>query len=209
MENESMAKRAYKELRKKILTNQLQREVRFKEEYWAEKLNVSRMAVREALNRLLGEGLVESGIKGGYFLRTMTQADIRQLREVREIMEIGAFKLLAGKLTDPQFKKLETICDDFKSMAAEGYVGGACEADIKFHETMIEYTGNKKLIIAYHASHIPLFHKILDKTDDYLSSHETIDKEHRQLIAAIRRKNLPLFEKVLNIHLSRGEKALK
>ncbi|MEO6650316.1 MAG: GntR family transcriptional regulator [Chitinophagaceae bacterium] len=203
-----MANKAYTELRKKILTNQLPAGTRFKEEIWARKLQVSRMSVREALNRLLGEGLVITGEKGGYFLDSITETDIHQLRELRELLEIGAFKLLSNKITNEQIIRLTKICDDFKAMANEGYVAGACEADMKFHETLIEFTGNQKLVSTYASSHIPLFHKISDKTNDYLENHETIDTEHRQLIEAIVNKNLHLFEIILNKHLSRGEKAL-
>lgn len=203
-----MADKAYTELRKKILTNQLPASTRFKEDNWARKLQVSRMSVREALNRLLGEGLVITREKGGYFLDPITETDIHQLRELRELMEIGAFKLLSNKITKQQVVRLTKICDDFKLMATEGYVEGACEADMKFHETLIEFTGNQKLVSTYASSHIPLFHKISVKTNDYLDNHETIDAEHRQLIEAIVNKNLQLFEKTLNKHLSRGEKAL-
>lgn len=208
MKSDSMADKAYTELRKKILTNQLPKNTRFKEEQWAVKLQVSRMSIREALNRLLGEGLVSNGEKGGYFLNAATETDILQLRELRELLEIGAFKLLCNKITKVQLKALEKICDDFKAMANEGYVAGACEADIKFHETLLEFTGNQKLFAAYASSHIPLFHEILDKTDDYLSIYEMIDDEHRHLIKAIACSNLKLFSETLDKHLFRREKAL-
>ena len=155
MKNESMADKAYLELRRKILTNQVRPNARLKEELWAQKLQLSRMSVREALNRLLGEGLVINGEKGGYFLRSMNESDIHQLRELRELLEIGAFKLLCNKIKKPQITSLEKLCDAFRNMAIEGYVAGACEADIKFHESLIEFTGNEKLISAYQASHIP------------------------------------------------------
>jgi DNA-binding GntR family transcriptional regulator len=66
MKVDSLASKAFLEIRKKILSNQLPPNTRLKEDEWAKKVGVSRMAVREALTRLLGEDLVVLGEKGGY-----------------------------------------------------------------------------------------------------------------------------------------------
>ena len=93
MKKETQGDIAYQELRRRILIAQLEPNVRLKEDEWAKKLNVSRMAVRESLTRLLGEGLVESGEKGGYFVAEMTIEDIKNIRELREILELAAIRL--------------------------------------------------------------------------------------------------------------------
>ena len=163
MKSASLANKVYSELRRKILTNQLEPGTRLKEDAWAKKSAVSRMAVREALTRLLGEKLVTVGEKGGFFVKPMTPSDVHQIRELREILELGALRLGYKKISKEQLAKLEKICDDFTAMAKQGYFSGACEADIKFHETIMECSGNQKLIEAYHSSHIPLFHLKLGK----------------------------------------------
>jgi DNA-binding GntR family transcriptional regulator len=55
MKNDSLASKVYSEIRRKILTAQLQPGTRLKEDAWAKRSEVSRVAVREALTRLLGE----------------------------------------------------------------------------------------------------------------------------------------------------------
>ncbi len=90
MKSDSLALKAYNELRKKILSQQLAPNTRLKEDDWALKVGVSRMAIREALNRLLGEGLLSVGEKGGYFVKPMTVEDVKQIRELREILEFHA-----------------------------------------------------------------------------------------------------------------------
>ena len=62
MKVDSLALKAYNEIRKKILSQQLTANTRLKEDEWAGKIEVSRMAIREALNRLLGEGMVSVGL---------------------------------------------------------------------------------------------------------------------------------------------------
>jgi DNA-binding GntR family transcriptional regulator len=65
------------------------------------------MAIREALNRLLGEGLLKVSAKGGYFEKSMTLEDVKYIRELREILELGAIQLHTKKYAsrDPAIGK--------------------------------------------------------------------------------------------------------
>jgi DNA-binding GntR family transcriptional regulator len=78
------------------------------------------------------------------------------------------------------------------AMVKQGYFNGACEADIKFHETLVASADNKKLLEAYHASNIPLFHLKLTKTQVYMDDYTQTDQEHRQIVKALKSKNLKL-----------------
>jgi len=208
MKSDSQASKVYVELRRKILSNQLTAGSRLKEDVWAKKMEVSRISVREALTRLLGEELIIFGEKGGYFVKSMTARDVQEIRQMRQILEIGALRLIF-QLQDPQcIAKLEEICDDFTSMIHRGYLGGACEADIKFHETLINSAGNEKLKMLYQVSNIPLFHQKLGQAQSHMDDYELTDMEHRQILEAIKVNDPALAESVLNKHLLRGEAAV-
>ncbi|HEY9489215.1 MAG TPA: GntR family transcriptional regulator [Chryseosolibacter sp.] len=202
MKNESLAFKAYTEIRKKILSAQISPNTRLKEDFWAKKLSVSRMAIRETLTRLLGEQLVSLGPKGGYYVNSLTAEDIVQVRELREILELGALRLAYDKMTKEQIGRLEKICKDFTAMVDQGYFAGACEADLKFHETLMEYAGNEKLLQTYINSHIPLFHQQLVKSAE--NDYDLTDKEHRAIVKALKEKNLEQAEKALKKHFARG-----
>src|SRR5690606_32390784 len=154
MKEDSLAYKVYTELRRKILSNQLFSGMRLKEDDWAHKMGVNRMAVREALTRLLGENLVVFGPKGGHFVKSLTVEEVKEIREIREILELGALKLFYKKQTQKDIKMLEEICDDFTTMVQRGYFDGACEADVRFHETLIDCSKNTKLKELYQASNI-------------------------------------------------------
>lgn len=207
MKEDSLSNRAYTELRKKILSNQLTSGTRLKEDEWSKKLDVNRMAIREALTRLLGEQLIVQGEKGGFFVKTLTLEDSHKIRELREILEVGALRLLIQKITAGQISELDRICDDFSSMVERGYFGGACEADVKFHETLIECAGNERLVELYQASNIPLFHQKLGKTQTHMDDYELTDQEHREIVAGIKDRDIKRAEEALMKHLIRGEVA--
>ncbi len=208
MSEPSQSDKAYTELRKKILSNQLVSATRLKEDEWSGKLEVNRMAIREALTRLLGEQLLVKGEKGGFFVKSMTAKDIRDIREIREILELGALRLAIVTISDAEIAELERICDDFTSMYERGYLGGACEADMKFHETLITCSGNEKLRNMYLNSNIPLFHQKLGQARTHLDDYELTDTEHRAIVAALKNRDLPRAEETLIRHLVRGEVAV-
>lgn len=207
MKEDSLSNKAYIELRKKILSNQLISGTRLKEDEWAKKLDANRIAIREALTRLMGEQLIVQGEKGGFFVKTLTIEDSHLIRELREILEVGALRLVMQKIDEKGIAELERICEDFSSMVERGYFGGACEADVKFHETLIEYAGNEKLIDLYKASNIPLFHQKLGKLQTHMDDYELTDQEHREIVAGIKEKNIQRAEDALVKHLIRGEVA--
>lgn len=200
-----MSNRVYEEIRGKIISNQLVPGTRLKEDAWAKKMEVSRVAVREALNRLFGENLVRKGERGGYFVKSLNTDDIREIRELREVLELGALQLACGKLEDEHLQELEKICDDFSGMVTSGYFGGACEADVKFHETLINIAGNQKLKNIYLSSNIPLFHFKLGRASSHMDDYEQTDKEHREILAALKSKDFECAKRVLSAHLHRGE----
>lgn len=206
MKSDSLALKAYTEIRKKILSAQISPKTRLKEDYWATKLNVSRMAIRETLTRLLGEQLVTLGPKGGYFVSSLKPEDVVQVRELREVLELGAIRLACEKISKEQVHRLEKICDDFTSMVQQGYFAGACEADLKFHETLMECSGNQKLVNTYINSHIPLFHRKLTKSAD--NDYQLTDKEHRAIVKALKERNADQAEKVMRMHFARGARII-
>ena len=154
MKENSLSQKVYNSLRNRILSSQLVPGSRLKEDEWAKKLEVNRIAVREALNRLLGENLLETGEKGGYYVKSMTADDIQELRELREVLELGALRLAIRKINKQHIDEMNKICDDFTLMYKNGYYGGACEADLRFHEMFFNIIGNSKLKNLYISSNI-------------------------------------------------------
>ena len=205
MKEISQANRTYTEIRKQILSNQLVAGTRLKEDEWAKKLEVNRAGVREALTRLAGEQLVIPGEKGGYFVKSITSEDVREIRELRKVIELGALEIAMERMEEKYLNELSQICDEFTAMVARGYFGGALEADIKFHETLIASSGNQKLMNIYQLSNIPLFHQKLGKVKSHLDDYHLTDKEPRALLEAIKNKDLKVAQEVLVGHLMRGE----
>jgi DNA-binding GntR family transcriptional regulator len=205
MEERTQAELAYKELSHRILVLEIAPQERIKEQYWSKKLQVNRAAIREGLTRLLGEGLVYQGERGGYFASEMTEREIHELREVREILETAAFCLACDRATDRQVKEIEETCNDFANFVKKCYFTGAHEADLRFHHLLMAAAGNARLAQLYQRSHIPLFQRRASQMRIHLEDFIQTEKEHRLILKALQKKDKKTGVQCLKNHFSRGE----
>jgi DNA-binding GntR family transcriptional regulator len=100
--------RVYSKLKQQILTCRLAPEHRLIESELCAALHVSRTPLREALNRLALEGLVVAAPLAGYIVAPLTIEDIRDLTEVRQIVESEA-AALAAQRRDPDHGVLRYV----------------------------------------------------------------------------------------------------
>jgi DNA-binding GntR family transcriptional regulator len=205
MTGKTQAKLAYDELSHRLLTQEILPGERIKEQTWASKLNVSRSAIREGLTRLLGEGAVRAGERGGFFAGELTDPEIREIREVREVIETAAFAMACERATREQLKQIEETCDDFASFLKKNYLSSAHEADLRFHQLLVAASGNARLQQLYVRSHIPLFMRKVSRNRIKIEDYVQTEKEHRQIFEALRKKNAKLGVELLRAHFKRGE----
>jgi DNA-binding GntR family transcriptional regulator len=202
----TQAELAYQELSHRILIFEIAPNERIVEQAWATKLQVNRAAIRESLTRLLGEGLVYQGQRGGFFVSEMTDEELHQVREVREILETGALALACERASARQVKDLEDTVNDFAHFVEKGYFTGAHEADLRFHQLLVAASCNQRLIQLYQRSHIPLFQRkaalIRAPVEDFIQT----EREHRLVVDALRKKDVHAGVAALREHFNRGEK---
>ena len=202
----TQAELAYHELSHRILIGEIAPNERIIEQFWAEKLGVNRAAVRESLTRLLGEGLLHQGQRGGFFVNEMTEQEIHEIREIREILETAALSLACERANARQIKELEETCDDFSNFVKKGYFTGAHEADLRFHHLLMAASGNARLIQLYERSHIPLFQRKAAQLRAPLEDFLATDKEHRSILEALQKHDRKAGIEALRSHFARGEK---
>lgn len=206
MAEKTQAELAYKELSHRILTQEISPNERIVEQVWSKKLQVNRAAIRESLTRLLGEGMVYPGERRGYFVSEMTEKEIHEIREVREMLETTAFSMACERATTPQLQEIEETCNDFSNFVNKGYFTGAHEADLRFHKLLIAASGNKRLVDLYQRSHIPLFQRRAAQARIHPEDFVQTDVEHRQILEALKKKNLAEGMQFLKNHFNRGER---
>ena len=206
MSRNTQAERAYNELSRRILILELAPNERIVELVWADHLGVNRSALREALTRLLGEGMVYAGARGGFFVAEMAEHEVKELREVREILETAAIQLACSRITAKQVKELLAAVDDFASFVKKGYFTAAHEADLRFHRLLVAASGNSRLAQVYDRSRIPLFHRKVASRASHLDEFVKTEKEHRAIYNAMKKRDAKAATSALRTHFNRGMK---
>ncbi|MEP7328047.1 MAG: GntR family transcriptional regulator, partial [Betaproteobacteria bacterium] len=145
----SLTDDAYQAIRRRILDNVYPPGQQVLESVLAEDLGISRTPVREALIRLANEGLVEVIPRHGMRVLPVSPLDMREIYEVLTALESAAAEMLARrKPSDAELKSLVDATRDMTRALKANDLDGWAAADERFHQGLVELTGNRTLIDA-------------------------------------------------------------
>lgn len=132
----------YDRVKGKILGLSVRPGERLYERDLAEEFEVSRIPVREAMRRLEQDGLIVRVPKLGIAVAPFSEADVVELFEVREILEIPAFVLATRCRDERLWGRLKHVCDEARDAVDRGDAAAASAANAEFHAVVPEMTGN-------------------------------------------------------------------
>jgi DNA-binding GntR family transcriptional regulator len=110
----------------------------------AAELGVSTTPVREALLELARNGLIEPMRNRGFKVTEPTLQDLKNLFDMRELLEVRAAQLLAER-PDKSMNKLRGLADEIKRAVDADDISGYLETDRHFHHAFIAAAGNALL----------------------------------------------------------------
>ena len=202
-EPKSQRDQAYDRIRRLLILQQMPEGGRLREAEWADRLGVNRTALREAFARLEAEGLIEKGLKTGYFLPILTEEAIQEIIEVRIMLEGGAIeRLVRLELNTPKhLKVMKDSCDQLERLVREDYNLGVAEADRRFHETLVDAARNKRLSALYARAPLPIIHPIVVSGAQWAETVRRTLEEHRLILATILSGDVDEAKQSLRIHL--------
>jgi DNA-binding GntR family transcriptional regulator len=114
-----------------------------------QELGVSHTPIKDALFRLAGEGMVEISSRRGTFVTEVTERDIREIAEIRIMLETGALDIVAKQITDEQLADLEALYQATLIEEEDVSYDLFMERDSQFHLAIIEFTNNERLLKLY------------------------------------------------------------
>jgi DNA-binding GntR family transcriptional regulator len=184
---------AYKILRNGITSGQLEPGMRLKETELEQELAVSRTPIREALNQLSKEGLVEIIPRRGAFVKRWSKQEALEVLFLREALEGLAGRLAVEKITDQEIDGLEGLMTAYQSGSLD-YV----EADKRFHEGIVIACGMDRLKeLIWNLYDSVQTKKILSLS--FINEERIRESmaEHRKIIDALRERNPDAVEKAI------------
>ncbi|QEL22010.1 GntR family transcriptional regulator [Bosea sp. F3-2] len=110
----------------------------------AESLGISRTPLREALQRLEGEGLVIKGTGRSYLVRNVDLGEYLQSLKCREILEPEAASLAAGRIPASEMVKVRAEINQLRT-AVPYHTDAHWASDDNLHELFARHCGNEVL----------------------------------------------------------------
>src|SRR5438876_9390186 len=137
---------AYEQLWKRVIMIGGSEEQRLSDVALAEQLGMSRTPVRQALERLVQEGLVRSDPRRGFWTCTFTAKDTHEIYDLRGALEVLAIRLAAPRLSQTDLKAhLEALYAVLRELDTHPVLR-FLQVDIGFHMLITRASGNGRLI---------------------------------------------------------------
>jgi DNA-binding GntR family transcriptional regulator len=171
---------------------------RLREEDVAQRLQVSRTPVREALGRLLAKGLVEPAGGRGLIVRSLGTAEVLELYAMREILEGAAARLAAQHTSRSEIDALVDVESAFEARSNDP--AEMARLNRAFHEMIFRSARNRYLDSALQELQDGI--ALLGATTFSIEGRpSTAAEEHRALIDAIAAHDADRAESLARAHI--------
>ncbi len=171
----------------------------------AAKLGVSVTPVREALLKLRGEGMVQLEPHRGHVVLPLSRQDIADLFWLQATIAKELAGTATEHITDAEIDNLEHINEALAAAVAAGDTEVIAATEFAFHRAFNHATGRIKL--AWFLLHVARYMPLLVYAADPDWGGAAVDN-HRQLIAALRRRDAAAVVEHTNLQFIDGARRL-
>lgn len=218
----NLAEKSYRHIRHQLTSGNLPPGSRLVNRALADEIGVSVIPVREALNRLASEGLVEQFPGVGIFVRHLDRDELDHLYVLRDALESCAAAEAARHATEIQLEELETILSEAESVAKEiaaskkGHATNKqfnawLDIEEQFHQLLMEASRNPLLIkvINEHRAIREVFEAQRNKPELLTpeGAQQTCDGK-TELIKALKDRNADLARQLVSDQIQRGRRSV-
>lgn len=194
----------YEALKELVVSGAIDPRKRASESQLASQLGVSRTPVREALQRLEGDGLVDAQGRG-IRVRVMGSSEIADLLVARAGLEGWAAYLAAQRVADgmvPPVRtmELERLAKETDSLTRSGDVVGGADANREFHRKLAELSENADIVLTLASwwDRVTVSTRDTIRTPDRV---EDVDHEHRLILQALKAGQPEAARKAVETHI--------
>ncbi|TCN18419.1 GntR family transcriptional regulator [Mesobacillus foraminis] len=167
----------------------------------ATKFGVSRSPVKEAVNQLVHEGLIEIVPRRGTYISQLRFKDCMEALEARFMVEIWAASQIIDHITDEQINIWEQIIQKMDSLLKEDTFSYEeySQLDVEFHQLIVKWTGNQKVQNIYQSIN-PLISLARIGFNEVFEKSVKRHKDHHNMLEALKNRNLAGLVEALQQH---------
>ena len=200
----------YNTLRQHILSGQFAPGQRLDMSELERQLGVSRSPIKDAINRLANEGIVEVQSRRGTFVTAMSQQRLQENFEVRAILSVGCCRGVVERISDEEIRHVQSLMDHMQTLIDrpdwQSQLPVYLTIDRQFHHSIVSAARNERLIELYEQNTIHLVIariRTFYTRDEVMESHE----DHIKIAAALEARNAELLAHHTDAHIRRAQAA--
>jgi DNA-binding GntR family transcriptional regulator len=205
LRKENLGDQVYDQVKGMILRGEIPPGRRIIENELADSMGISRTPVREALHKLQAEGFLNPLPKGGYVVRGLTVSEVEETFDIRSILESFAAHLAAIRYSEEELIPLEEKIEEFQRSLDKGNLRELTRINTDFHELLYALSRSPRLIKMINdlRAEIFLLRKVMLNSMDMA---RLSNKDHREMVKAIRKREAKKVESLVREHILRGKK---
>jgi DNA-binding GntR family transcriptional regulator len=203
IERRPLGEQVFGLVRSMISKGELKPGERLVEEHLAKRIGTSRTPIREALHRLVQEGLVERREQGGYVVRPISAQEVEEVTGVRAALESYAVELGVKRITDKDLAELERNIADFENALAAGDQKRLVVLNTQFHLMLYHLAGSNLLVRLISDLAEPLHRFRISLLSDLKAAARSLE-DHREMLEAIKNGDHDKAVRVCRSHILTG-----
>ena len=189
----------YEMIREDIIAGRLAPHTRLKISDLSEAYGTSTNPVREALQQLRGEGMVEMEPNRGARVVAIDQNFVRDITEIEVLIEPALTRWFCAIVTDTDIAALETVQAEIEALNF-GDLARHAELDTRFHQLIYDRHYNRHVADLWW-KHREILRAISRRYPVALSRRKSVLQEHRDLIEAIRAQDADRAAEIVARHV--------
>lgn len=202
IEHNNLSEKAYQIITEQIITGIISQGTHITDVSLSTSLGISRTPVREALNKLVKDGLIESIPRKGFYVNHLLFEDVSEIYELRELLETFALKRAINKIPEQDINILINLFNEAEENAKENDFKLEIQADRDLHGVIIKYAENKRLE-KFHtmlSNQIHIFRLLEAQKPE--RAKESLE-HHKKILNAIKERNENLAVELLKAHIDK------
>ena len=197
----SLADQVYERLRRNIVSGDLATNARIVELDIAAQMGTSQGPVREALQRLEREGLVQRRSHSATFVTDLVLDEMFELFSIRSMIEGFAIRHTVDCITPEQCDQLAHLTDLMREEGGREDMLGLTVYDMEFHRLICKWSGNATLLRAWDPLYSQIQRFVVRTHRAYFGSVTAVANTHDPIVAALRSREVEQVTPIIQQHI--------
>ena len=210
LDSPKLSDEAFLRLREAIINGEFPPGTRLVEQNVAKRLGISRIPVREAIQRLIDEGLVVKEPRRGAYVQSYSEEELEEVYSLRVVLERFVIERVMANWSNEARATLQAIVDGMVQAARAGDKKQVSNLDTKFHETLWDLANHKILLEVVSSLRIRITHFLVQAniaiSEDALDAHV---QSHQILLDCLNSGDIEVAKAKITEHIMGGRQRIK